>query len=63
ALRLIRDELIWCSIGTPGSIPTKLRKMREDVKQFVLPEKRKRPKERTVRISKTQYPVHSKHLK
>ena len=63
ALRLIRDELIWCSIGTPGSIPAKLRKMREDVKQFVLPEKRKRPKERTVRISKTQYPVHSKHLK
>lgn len=63
AMRLIRDELIWCSIGTPGSIPAKLRKMREDVKQFVLPEKRKRPKERTVRISKTQYPVHSKHLK
>lgn len=63
AMRLIRDELIWCSLGKPGTIPTKLRKMREDVKQFILPEKRKRPKERTVRISKTQYPVHSKHLK
>jgi hypothetical protein len=36
--------------------------MREDVEQFILPEKIKRPKERAVRISKTQYPVHSKHL-
>ena len=63
AMRLIRDELIWCSLGKPGAIPTKLRKMREDVKQFILPEKRKRPKERAVRISKIQYPVHSKHLK
>lgn len=63
AMRLIQDELIWCSIGKPGTIPTKLRKMRENVKQFILPEKRKRPKARAVRISKTQYPVHSKHLK
>jgi hypothetical protein len=36
--------------------------MREDVEQFILPEKIKRPKERAVGISKTQYPVHSKHL-
>ncbi|MGL4725451.1 MAG: IS4 family transposase, partial [Scandinavium sp.] len=49
--------------GKPGAIPAKLRRMRENVKQFILPEKRKRPKERTVRISKTQYPVHSKNLK
>lgn len=63
AMRLIQDELIWCSLGKPGTIPIKLRRMRENVKQFILPEKRKRPKKRTVRISKTQYPVHSKHLK
>ncbi|MBN3182813.1 IS4 family transposase, partial [Pectobacterium brasiliense] len=63
AMRLIQVELIWCSLGKPGTIPTKLKKMRENVKQFILPEKRRRPKERTVRISKTQYPVHSKHLK
>ncbi|MFB1117231.1 IS4 family transposase [Dickeya dadantii] len=63
AMRLIQDELIWCSLGKPGTIPTKLRKMRENVKQFILPEKRKRPKARAVRISKTHYPVHSKHLK
>ncbi|RUS67427.1 hypothetical protein CUZ56_01372 [Saezia sanguinis] len=63
AMRLIQNELIWCSLGKPGTIPMKLRKMRENVKQFILPEKRKRPKGRAVRISKTQYPVHSKHLK
>jgi len=63
AMRLIEDEFIWCAVGKPGAILAKLRKMRENAKQFILQEKRKRPKERTVRISKTQYPVHSKHLK
>lgn len=63
AMRLIQNELIGCSLGRPGTIPTKQRKMRETVKQFILPGKRKRPKERAVRISKTRYPVHSKHLK
>jgi len=62
-MRLIQDELIWCSLDKSGTMSTKLKRMRENVKQFILPEKRKRPKERTVRISKTQYPVHSKHLK
>lgn len=62
-MRLIQDELIWCNSGKTGTIPTKLRKMRGNVKQFILPEKRKRPKERAVRISKSQYAVHSKHLK
>lgn len=61
AMRYIQDELLWCAIASPGSIPKKLRAMRENVKQFVLPEKRKRPKSRTVRISKTHYPVKSKH--
>ena len=60
---LIQDEPIWCSLGKPGTIPTKLKKMRENVKQFILPEKRKRPKKWTVRISKNQSPVLSKHLK
>jgi hypothetical protein len=31
--------------------------MRENVKLFILPEKRKRPKSRTVRVSKTRYPI------
>ncbi|CAI0992640.1 Transposase DDE domain [Serratia entomophila] len=56
AMRLIQDELIWCSLGKPGTIPTKLKKMRENVKRFILPEKRKRPKKRTVRMSKNPVP-------
>lgn len=52
AMRLIQDGLIWCSLGKPGTILTKLKKMRKNVKQFILSEKRKRPKKRTVRISK-----------
>lgn len=63
ALRDIQDELLWCAIAAPGSIPRKLRAMRERVKRYILPKKRKRPKARTVRINKTRYPVRSKHLK
>ncbi|WWS39737.1 hypothetical protein V6917_21850 [Pectobacterium brasiliense] len=31
AMRLIQDELIWCSLGKPGTIPTKLKKMQHAV--------------------------------
>lgn len=62
ALRDIQDELMWCAIAAPGSIPKKLRAMRERVKRYILPERKKRPKSRTVRISKTRYPIRSKHL-
>ncbi len=61
AMRYIQDELLWCAIASPGTIPKKLKAMRENVKQFILPKKRKRPKKRTVRISKTRYPIQSKH--
>jgi len=61
AMRYIQDELMWCAIASPGTIPKKLRAMRENVKQFILPKKRKRPKSRTVRFSKTQYTIRSKH--
>lgn len=62
AMRYIQDELMWCAIASPGSIPNKLKAMRENVKQFILPKKRKRPKSRTVRISKTRYPIQRKKL-
>ncbi|URQ89068.1 IS4 family transposase [Pseudoalteromonas sp. SCSIO 43101] len=61
ALRDIQDEILWCAIASPGSIPKKLKAMREKVKRYILPEKRKRPKSRTVRISKTRYTIQSKH--
>ncbi|GAD28536.1 IS4 family transposase [Photobacterium leiognathi] len=63
ALRDIQDELMWCAIASPGSIPQKLRAMRKQVKRYILPERKKRPKQRAVRINKTRYPVRSKHLK
>ncbi len=59
--RIIHDELLWCAMGTPGSMPKKLRAMRERVKRYILPEKIKRPKNRSVRISKTRYLVQSIH--
>ncbi|MEF1255500.1 IS4 family transposase, partial [Vibrio sp. M260112] len=46
-----------------GSIPKKLRAMRERVKRYILPERKKRPESRTVRMNKTRYPVRSKHVK
>lgn len=61
ALRDIQDEILWCAIAAPGTIPNKLRALRERVKRYILPEKRKRPKSRTVRISKTRYTIQSKH--
>lgn len=61
ALRDIQDEVMWCAIAAPGTIPKKLRAMRERVKRYILPAKRKRPKNRTVRISKTRYTIRSKH--
>ncbi len=63
ALRDTQDELMWCAIASPGSIPQKLRAMRERVKRYILPELKKRPKSRTVCMSKTRYPVRSKHVK
>lgn len=61
ALRYIQDEFLWCAIASPGSIPKKLRELRAHVKKFILPARKKRPsKPRSVRISKTQYPVHEK---
>jgi len=57
ALRLIRDEWLWCAIGTPGSIPKKLRRMREQVARFVLPPRRsERRYRREVKIKMSSYP-------
>jgi hypothetical protein len=61
ALRYIQDELLWCAIAKPGTIPSKLKAMRAKVKKFILPKKIKRPKPRTVRISKTSYTIQKKY--
>ncbi|MBL4742564.1 MAG: IS4 family transposase [Idiomarina sp.] len=61
ALRDIQDEILWCAIAAPGTIPKKLKALRARIKRYILPKKRKRPKNRTVRISKTRYTIQSKY--
>lgn len=62
ALRDIQAEIQWFAVASPGTIPHKLRAMRGEIKRYILPDKRKRPKSRSVRISKTRYPVRLKKL-
>lgn len=57
SLRFIQDEFLWLSIASPGTIPKKLREMRENVKQFILPKRKRPPKKRTVKSSRNRYPV------
>jgi hypothetical protein len=57
ATRFIRDEWGWCAVASPGSIPKKLRRMREKVIDFVLPERRsERRYPRAVKIKMSNYP-------
>lgn len=62
ATRFIRDEWLWCAVASPGSIPSKLRKMRKRVAAFVLPPRRsERRYPRAVKIKMSNYP--KKHRK
>ena len=40
ALRLIRDEWLWCAVAKPGAIPRHLRELRAEVLRFVLSPRR-----------------------
>lgn len=56
ATRYIRDEWLWCSVASPGSIPTKLRKMRQKVSAFVLPPRRRQRRfPRAVKLKMSNY--------
>jgi len=57
ALRYIQDEFLWCAVASPGTIPSKLRQLRANVKQFIIPERKRPPNPRAVRKSKTRYPI------
>lgn len=63
ALRYIQDEFMWLSIASPGTIPQKLRALRANVKQFILPERKRPSKPRAVRANRTRYPVHDKPVR
>jgi hypothetical protein len=55
-MRFIRDEWNWCAVASPGSIPAKLRRMRENVLDFVLPERRRERRfPRAVKIKMSNY--------
>jgi hypothetical protein len=57
AYRLICDEWLWCAIGTPGSIPQKLQRLREHLVGLILPPRRgERSYPRAVKIKMTGYP-------
>lgn len=57
ALRLIRDEWLWSALASPGAIPRHLQKLRQDLRLFVLPERRRhRTYPRAVKLKMSPYP-------
>jgi hypothetical protein len=56
AMRLICDTWVWCSIASPGAIPTRLNTMRELFTRLVLPARRStRSYPRAVKIKMSNY--------
>lgn len=57
ALHLICDEWLWSATAAPGSIPRQLKRLRADLKRFILPPRRpKRRYTREVKIKMSSYP-------
>jgi len=57
ALHLICDEWLWCAYASPGAIPRHLRRLRADLRRFILPTRRsKRRYPRAVKIKMSSYP-------
>ena len=64
ALRLIRDEWLWCAVAKPGAIPRHLRELRAEVMRFVLPPRRsERSYPRAVKIKMSSYPLKRRVVK
>lgn len=56
ALRLIRDEWLWCAVARPGAIPRHLRDLRAEVLRFVLPPRR--PQRSYPRVVKNKFSLY-----
>lgn len=57
ALHLICDEWLWSATAAPGSIPRQLKRLRANLKRFILPPRRpKRRYPREVKIKMSSYP-------
>lgn len=55
--RMICDEWLWSAIASPGAIPRHLRKLRAQVKLFILPPRRpERSYPRAVKVKMSNYP-------
>ena len=53
----IRDEWLWLGITKPGAIPSRLRDLRNRIKRFILPERRReRRYPRVVKVRVKGYP-------
>jgi hypothetical protein len=56
SLRLIRDEWMWAAASnSPGAIPRNLRRLREELKRFILPPRRRRSYPRAVKLKMSNY--------
>src|SRR5690349_14343526 len=57
SLRMIRDEWLWAAAtNSPGAIPKNLRRLREELKRFILPPRRStRVFPRAVKIKMSNY--------
>lgn len=58
SLRLIRDEWMWAAASrAPGAIPRNLRRLRDELKRFILPPRRSdRSFPRAVKLKMSNYP-------
>jgi hypothetical protein len=57
SLRLIRSEWEWLSVASPGAIPKRLAALREAMKRYVLPPRRRERRfPRAVKIKMSAYP-------
>ena len=62
AINLIDTQLRWLALSPDGTLPSKLKQMRESISHFILPDKRKdRTYPRSVLFVPTKYPFRYKH--
>lgn len=61
-LRVIRDAFVWASVASPGAIPKLVERMRLEIAELVLPERRShRSYPRVVKIKMSNYDRNTKH--
>ena len=59
--RFIRDEFLWCAVAQPGAIPAHLKRLRQQLSLFLLPQRRSgRRYPRAVKRKSSQYPSNRK---